>query len=126
VLVDKRTAFHIEQAKQESVIGTVTPRVFCPCDPTTPLQPQYFKEIFRNSLTENEVASFCENFLKLLNVNKKKHKVKVPCLMGHTISGKISLFVPILGIIHHSNVATITKERVFNKAMISLNTEVIF
>lgn len=34
--------------------------------------------------------------------------------------------MPILGIIHHSNAATITKQRGFNKAMISHNTEVIF
>ena len=77
-------------------------------------------------LTENEVATFCEDFLKLLNYNRKPQKDKVPCLVGQTNSGKTSLFMPILGIIHHSNVATITKQRVFNKVMISNNTEVIF
>jgi len=42
----------------------------------------------------------------------------VPCLAGETDSGKTSLFHPILGLIQHSNVATVTKQKVFNKAMI--------
>ena len=33
--------------------------------------------------------------------------------------------MPVLGIIHHSNVATITKQREFTKAMIFHNLEVI-
>lgn len=40
--------------------------------------------------------------------------------------GKTSLFQPILGIVHHSNIATITTQGVFNKAMINCFTEVIF
>ena len=116
----------IDQAIEDDNKGLVTPRAFCRYDCSTPPQPEYFKEILENSLTENEVATFCEDFLKLLNYNRKRHKDKVPCLVGQTNSGKTSLFMPILGIIHHSNVATITKQRVFNKAMISNNTEVIF
>ena len=50
----------------------------------------------------------------------------MPCLVGEPDSRKISLFYPILGLIHHSNVATLTKQKVFNKAMIGKNTEVIF
>ena len=89
---------------------TVTPKVFCPYEPATPPQPQYFKEILQNSLIENEVASFCEDFLKLLNFNKKNRIDKESYLVGHTKSRKTSLFMPKLGIIHHSNVATITKQ----------------
>ena len=73
-----------------------------------------------------EIGEFCEDFLKLLNFNKKCHKDKVPCLIGDANSGKTSLFHPILGLVHHTNIATITKQRVFNKAMISKSTEVIF
>ena len=62
----------------------------------------------------------------MLNFNQKKHKERVPCLVGEPESGKTSLFYPILGLIHHSNVATVTKQKVFNKAMIGKNTEVIF
>ena len=64
--------------------------------------------------------------MKLLNYNKKKHKDKVPCLVGDANSGKTSLFFPILGIVHHGNVATVTKQRAFNKSMICKFTEVIF
>ena len=73
-----------------------------------------------------EVAKFCDDFLKLLLYNKKQHKDKVPCLVGDANSGKTSLFMPILGLIHHGNVATVTKQKAFNKSMITPFTEVIF
>ena len=53
-------------------------------------------------------------------------KDEVPWLVDAANSGKTSLFQPILGLIHHHNVATITKQRVFNKVMINRFTEVIF
>ena len=40
------------------------------------------------------------------------------------IAVKSSLFLPILALVHHSNIAT--KQRAFNKAMITKSTEVIF
>ena len=83
-------------------------------------------QLLVNSLSAVEVQLFCEDFLKLLNHNKKRHKDEVPCLVGAANSGKTSMFQPILGLIHHHNVATITKQRVFNKAMINCFTEVIF
>ena len=64
--------------------------------------------------------------MRLLNHNQKGHKRKVPCLIGDANSGKTSLFQPLLGLIHHENIATITKQKVFNKAMINHTTEVIF
>ena len=72
------------------------------------------------------MCRFCEEYLKLLNYNKKKYKDKVLCLVGDTNSGKTSLFFPILSIVHHRSVATVTKQRAFNKSMITLFTEVIF
>ena len=69
---------------------------------------------------------FCEDFLRLLHFNKNKRKERVPCLVGEADSGKTSLFYPILGLMHHSNVATVTKQKVFNKAIIDMHTEVIF
>ena len=113
-------------AIEEKEIGHVTPRAFSPYDPTKEPEPKYFKEIFENSLPEAEIEMFCEDFLTLLNHNQKRHKEKVPCLTGAANSGKTSLFKPILGLAHHSNIATITKQRVFNKAMINRFTEVIF
>ena len=79
-----------------------------------------------NSLSPDDVRRFCEDFVKLLNYNRKKHKDKVPCLVGDASSGKTSLFFPILSLVHHGNVATVTKQRAFNKSMITPFTEVIF
>ena len=50
----------------------------------------------------------------------------MPCLVGDTNSGKTSLFMPILGLINHGKVATVTKQKAFNKSMITPFTEVIF
>ena len=115
----------VDNAIADKDIGHITPRAFSPYDPTKEPDPKYFKEILENSLNAVEVQLFCEDFLKLLNHNKKRHKDKVPCLVGAANSGKTSWFQPILGLIHH-HVATITKQRVFNKAMINRFTEVIF
>lgn len=116
----------LEDAIEDKDIGHVTPRAFSPYDATREPEPKYFKEILENSLTEAEIEEFCEDFLRLLNHNQKRHKDKVPCLIGAANSGKTSLFQPILGLVHHGNIATITKQRVFNKAMINHFTEVIF
>ena len=116
----------LENAIADKDIGYVTPRAFSSYDPTREPEPKYFKDILENSLTEAEIEEFCEDFLRLLNYNQKKHKDKVPCLIGAANSGKTSLFQPILGLVHHGNIATITKQRVFNKAMINQFTEVIF
>ena len=113
-------------AIEEKEIGHLTPRAFSRYDPTKEPEPKYFKEILENSLPEADIEMFCEDFVTLLNRNQKRHKEKVPCLTGAANSGKTSLFQPILGLVHHSNIATITKQRVFNKAMINHFTEVIF
>ena len=116
----------VDSPISNEAIGHITPRAFCAYNHLENPQPKFFKDILDNSLSPSEIENFCEDFLRLLNYNKKRHKDKVPCLIGETNSGKTSLFLPILGIIHHSNVATITKQRVFNKAMITKNTEVVF
>ena len=116
----------LETAIEDKDIGHVTPRAFSPYDPAKEPEPKYFKEILENSLPEADIEMFCEDFLRLLMHNQKRHKDKVPCLVGAANSGKTSLFQPILGLVHHSNVATITKQRVFNKAMINRFTELIF
>lgn len=116
----------VKDAIQEDKIGKVSPRAFSPFDSTKEPDPKYFRQILENSLSPEEQSNFCEDFLKLLSYNKKKHKDKVPCLVGDANSGKTSLFFPILGLVHHGNVATVTKQRAFNKSMISKFTEVIF
>ena len=116
----------VDNAINDKDIGHITPRAFSPYDPSKEPEAKYFKEILENSLSKVEVQLFCEDFLRLLSHNKKRHKDKVPYLVGAANSGKTSLSQPILVLIPHSNVATITKQRVFNKAMINRFTEVIF
>ena len=87
-----------KNAIPEEKIGLMTPRAFTKFDPRQDPDPNYFHEILQNSLTEAEIGSFCEDVLKLLNFNKKRHKDRVPCLVGDANSGKTSLFLPILGL----------------------------
>ena len=116
----------MESPIPEEKIGLVTPRAFSKYDPQRNADPKYFREILENSLTDSDISEFCDDFLKLLHFNQKRHKGKVPCLIGDANSGKTSLFQPVVGLIHHSNIATVTKQRAFNKAMINKATEVIF
>ena len=116
----------LDDAIEEKDLGHVTPRAFSTYDAAKEVEPKYFKEILENSLPDAEIGPFCEDFLKLLNHNQKRHKDRVPCLVGAANSGKTSLFQPLLGLIHHSHIATISKQRVFNKAMINRFTELIF
>ena len=51
---------------------------------------------------------------------------QVPCLIGSAESRKTSLFVPIRGIVPTRHIRKITKQRQFNKAMMSRDCEVIF
>lgn len=50
----------------------------------------------------------------------------MPCAVGPANSGKTSLFAPILGIVNPRKLARVTKQREFNKSMITEETEVIF
>ena len=95
------------------------------CTIVRDVHPKYFHEILENSLSEGEVATFCEDFLRFLNYNKK-NKDRVRYLVGAANSGETSLFFPIQGLIHYGNIVTLTKQRTFNKAMITPFTEAIF
>ena len=74
---------------------------------------------------KNQTLSTSARSLKMA-YSQKRHKDKVPCLVGDANSGKTSLFFPVLGLVHHGNVATVTKQRAFNKSMITPFMEVIF
>ena len=121
----KKRAF-VQIPTNANDIGKISPRAFCTYDSTKDPDPKYFKEILENSFSPDEVAHFCDDFLKLLNYNKKQHKDKAPCLVGEANSGKTSLFFPIQGLVHHGNIATVTRQRAFNKVMITPFTEMIF
>lgn len=111
---------------QDHQIRKVSPGAFCPFDATRDPDEKYFKEVLENSLERQEVAKFYDNFLELLSYNKKRIKDKVSCLVRDANSGKTSLFFPILGLIPHGNVATVTKQRAFNKSMIRPFPDAIF
>ena len=98
----KRRSF-VQSPIEERQVGKVSPRAFCAYDPEKDADPKYFHQILENSLSDSEVATFCEDFLRLLNYNKKKHKDRVPCLVGAANSGKTRLFFPIQGLVHHGN-----------------------
>ena len=116
----------VDGAIEEQQVRKISPRAFCFFDSARNPCPKYFREVLENSLSPQEVAKFCDDFLKVLLYNKKQHKDKVLCLVGDANSGKTSLFMPILGLIHYGNVATVTKQKAFNKSMITPFTEVIF
>jgi len=115
-----------ESFVEDKDIGHVIPRAFSSYDPTRKPEPKYFKEILKTASQKLKLRNFCEDFLRLLNHNQKRRKDNVPCLIGAANSGKTSLFQPIVGLVHHGYMATIAKQRVFNKAMINHFTEVIF
>ena len=116
----------VEDAISIEQVGKISPRAFCPYDPSKEPDPKYFRGILENSLEPEDLSNFCEYFVRLLSYNKKRHKDKVPCLVGDPNRGKTSLFFPILGLVHHGNVPTVTKQNAFNKATITPFTEIIF
>ena len=83
----KKRAF-VENPIEARQIGKFSQRCFCAYDPSKEADPMYFREILENSLSAIEVATFSEDFLKLLKYNAKKHTDRVPCLVGHANSGK--------------------------------------
>ena len=115
-----------EQPHPEEKIGLVTLRALVKYKSSKEPDAKCFREILQNSLNEAEIGEFCKDFLRLLKFNQKWHKDRVPCLVVNANSGKTSLFLLILALVHHSNIATVMKQRAFNKAMITKSTEVIF
>lgn len=130
-------------------VGKVTPRGYFEYDHTASPDAKYFQQILENSLSPDDIKSFCNDFLNLLHFQNKHHKEKasflfenevmpyqhidlfsfsqqVPCLVGEANSGKTSLFAPILGVVTPSKIARVTKQKSFNKAMIDETTEIIF
>ena len=88
----KKRAF-VHSPINANEIGKISPRAFCAYDSTKHPDPKYFKEILENSLSPDEVAGFCVDFLKLLNYNKKQHTDKVPCIVGkQTVARQVCFF----------------------------------
>ncbi|KAK3734488.1 hypothetical protein QZH41_008196, partial [Actinostola sp. cb2023] len=116
----------IKEPISKDQVGKFSPRAYFHCDHDILPDAKFFREILENSLSNDQIKDFCNDFLNLLKFQGKQHKEKVPCLVGDANSGKTSLFAPILGVIPPSKIARVTKQKSFNKAMIDEQTEVIF
>ena len=84
------------------------------------------KSQIQNSLSQLEIAHFCEYFIRVFNCRIKQHKEKVMCLIGEPNSGKTSLFTPISHLIPARYIAMISKQEAFNKSLIDENTQLLF
>ena len=52
----------------------VTPRAFSHYDPSKVPQTKHFQDVLENSLTENEIGLFCEDFLRLSTKRSTKRE----------------------------------------------------
>ena len=66
----------VEHPIQASQIGLITPRAYFNYDHLSNEDSLYFREILENSLSQCEIAQFCEDFLGLFNFQGKQHKQK--------------------------------------------------
>ena len=124
--------FSISQRKfvlhaiKSTEIGKESPRAYIDYEHTKTPDPGYFKQILQNSLNKQEMAHFCEYYIRLLNCGTKQHKERVMCLVGEPNSGKTSLFTPITRFIPAKYIAMISKQKAFNKSLVDENTQIIF
>ena len=121
----KRRSF-VEDAIAEHQIGKVTPRAFCPCEPNQVSDAKYFRQILENSLSPDDVCRFCEEYVNFSITTRKSIRTRCCVWSEMPTAVRRVCFFPILSIVHHRNVATVTKQRAFNKSMITPFTEVIF
>jgi len=81
--------------------------------------------VFKN---ENHLyLQICTHIGKHFNKENTSRSIKKHAKTGakQTVARQVCFF-PIQGLIHHGNIATVTKQRAFNKTMITSFTEVIF
>lgn len=97
----------------------------CPYDSSKEPDPKYLREILKNRLNPEQISNFCEDFVRLLFATRRGTKIKYPAWSEMKIVAKQFVF-PILGLVHHGNMATVPKQRTFNRSMITPFTALIF
>jgi hypothetical protein len=63
-------------------VGQISPRAFYEYDHKTTPDAKFFREILENSLSPDDISSFCDDFLNLLQFQNKRHKQKVSSVIA--------------------------------------------
>ena len=105
----------------------ISPRTFVAYDPPTPIEPKYFKEGIHNSFPDlNEQIQFLNNYYQCLMAHRMPHKIRTLVVWGPKDSGKTTWFNAFSGLIQMNFIASITNEKQFLAAMISVETQLVF
>ena len=107
-------------------IGKESPRAYIDYEHTKTPDQGYFKQILQKAFDKQEIAHFCQYYIRLLNCGTKQHKERVMYLVGKPNGGKTSLFMPITRFIPARYIAMISKQKAFNKSLVNENTQIIF
>jgi hypothetical protein len=63
-------------------VGQISPLAFYEYDHKTTPDAKFFREILENSLSPDDISSFCDDFLNLLQFQNKRHKQKVSSVIA--------------------------------------------
>ena len=105
----------------------ISPRTLVAYDPSTSLEPKYFKEGIFNSFPDlNERIQFLNEYYQCLMAHRMPHKKRKLVVWEPKDSGKTSWFNVFLGLIPMKFIASITNEKQFSAVMISDETQLVF
>ena len=104
----KKGALLINNLVADEKMGVVS--AFTRYDPDKEPDPKYFKEIWRTASHKRKYVNIARISSSCSPSTMKCHKDKVPCRYKQWQNEP---FHPIFEIVHHTNIATITKQRVF-------------
>ena len=110
-----------------SLLGKVSPRIFKKVNPDVSADGGFFKSAVLNSFPEVATRmSFLMKFYQCLLAGQLPMKTRKLCLRGRYDSGKTSFHRVLFGLTQMEHCATISKEKIFGKAMVTPDTMVVF